>query len=547
MFEPATILRTTLSLCPQCGAEATSAVANGNTPAVLRDHAGVVEAQIVESSGQIFMRKRCDRHGEFEDLLASDAAFHKRMEKLAVSPEREYRPHEPVHDHGIMSVRYGTGTFIIFDLTNRCNMKCEPCFMDANAGQDVHELSLHDIQSILDRAAAVHNRREVNFLFSGGEPTLSPHFLEAIAYAQKLGFKRLYAATNGIRFAQESDFAMKAKRAGLHGVFLQIDGTTDQTNAHRGIQNFIDVKMAALEHVRAAGLQVTLQTAVINGLNTHQVGALLEFALERGLFGLIFQPIMFAGRDGSVSPEVRHARRYTLSHLAHDLADQVSWDWQPMRDWFPASGFAMLGYLADRLRGSHTSMVCTAAPNSGVGSPLVINAKTGAVAPLASFFDVEGFLDDVRRILAQNVEGFDLIAAVHTAIDSRFDSAAAPPNFTRADLYHLHEQSMARVNSSIEGWTERAYESGEWRLFIVLGMWFQDLFNFDFRSIEASTTVVATQEGEIPFCAYNSAGWREAVEQIHRTATLSEWHSQHGRHVIFTGGKLVPVGTLVRS
>ena len=315
-----------------------------------------------------------------------------------------------------MSVQYGTGTFIIFDLTNRCNMKCEPCFMDANAGQDVHELSLHNIESILDRAAAVRNRREVNFLFSGGEPTLSPHFLEAIAYAQKLGFKRLYVATNGIRFAQEPDFAMKAKQAGLHGVFLQIDGTTDQTNAHRGIRNFMDVKMAALEHVRAAGLQVTLQTAVINGLNTHQVGPLLQFAVERGLFGLIFQPIMFAGRDGSVSAEVRHARRYTLSHLAHDLADQVSWDWQPLRDWFPASAFAMLGYLADRLRGSHTSMVCTAAPNSGVGSPLVVNAKTEAVAPLASFFDVDGFLDDVRRILAQNIEGFDLIAAVHAAM-----------------------------------------------------------------------------------------------------------------------------------
>ena len=49
-------------------------------------------------------------------------------------------------------------------------------------------------------------------------------------------------------------------------------------------------------------------------------------------------------------------------------------------------------------------------------------------------------------------------------------------------------------------------------------MWFQDLFNFDLRSIEASTTVVATQEGEIPFCAYNSAGWREAVERMHSSA-----------------------------
>jgi uncharacterized radical SAM superfamily Fe-S cluster-containing enzyme len=190
-------------------------------------------------------------------------------------------------------------------------------------------------------------------------------------------------------------------------------------------------------------------------------------------------------------------------------------------------------------------MVCTAAPNSGVGSPLIVNAKTGAVAPLASFFDVEGFLGDVREMIDQNLDGFRLIAAVQTAIDSRFDSAAAPANFTREDLYQLHEQSMARVNSSIEGWAERTYESGDWRLFVVLGIWFQDLFNFDLRSVQTSTTVVATEEGEISFCAYNSAGWREAVERIHRTATLTDWHEQHGRHSIFAGGKLVPITSLV--
>jgi uncharacterized radical SAM superfamily Fe-S cluster-containing enzyme len=545
MLEPVTILRKTLSLCPECGGETITAVAHGQSPTILRDHAGVVEAQIVELGGQVFMRKRCEHHGEFEDLLASDATFLSRMEKLAVSPEREYRPHESLHNHGVMSVQYGTGAFLIFDLTNRCNMKCDPCFMDANAGQDVHELSLQDIQSILDRASAVQDRREVNFLFSGGEPTLSPHFLEALTYAQQLEFRRLYVATNGIRFAQEPDFAAKAKRAGLHGVFLQIDGTTDEANAHRGIRNFMDVKMVALEHVRGAGLQITLQTAIVNGLNADQVGPLVQFAVEHDLFGVIFQPIMFAGRDRSISPEVRHKRRYTLSHLAHDLAGQVRWDWQPLRDWFPASALSMLGYLSDRLRGSHTSMVCTASPNSGVGSPLIVNANTGTVAPLASFFDVEGFLGDVREMIGQRLEGFRLIAAVQNAIDSRFDSAAAPANFTREDLYQLHEQSMARVNSSIEGWAERTYESGEWRLFVVLGIWFQDLFNFDLRSVQTSTTVVATEEGEISFCAYNSAGWREAVERIHRTAPLSEWHRQHGRHSIFAGGKLVPITSLV--
>jgi hypothetical protein len=54
----------------------------------------------------------------------------------------------------------------------------------------------------------------------------------------------------------------------------------------------------------------------------------------------------------------------------------------------------------------------------------------------------------------------------------------------------------------------------------------------EFAAIETSMTPVATQEGEIPFSAYNSVGWRQLVEQLHRTSTLPEWHREHGRHAI---------------
>jgi len=203
--------------------------------------------------------------------------------------------------------------------------------------------------------------------------------------------------------------------------------------------------------------------------------------------------------------------------------------------------------LADRLRGTRTSIVCTVTANAGVFSPLIINRTTKVVTPITSFFDLEGFLRDVRTILERDLGGLVLMQALQIAIESRFKAQAAPKNFGRADLYQLLEQCIARVNCSVEGWDERAYENTEWRLFIVTGMWFQDLFNFDLRHIEASTTVVASQEGEISFCAYNSAGWREAVERIYRTAPLSEWHRQHGRHPILTAGKLVSIESLRKA
>jgi len=48
-------------------------------------------------------------------------------------------------------------------------------------------------------------RRQV-IIFSRRRPTISPDYLEAVAYAKKIGFYRILAATNGIRFAETLSF-----------------------------------------------------------------------------------------------------------------------------------------------------------------------------------------------------------------------------------------------------------------------------------------------------------------------------------------------------
>ena len=71
-------------------------------------------------------------------------------------------------------------------------------------------------------------------------------------------------------------------------------------------------------------------------------------------------------------------------------------------------------------------------------------------------------------------------------------------------------------------------------------MWFQDLFNYDFRRTEQCIIPYATQQGEISFCAYNTGvGWRKIIEKMHMTATLTKWYEEHGRHEIFADGKSV--------
>ena len=328
--------RRTLSLCPDCNREAVEAVLRGEMDvADFRDNPGVIEAEILEEGGRILMRKACERHGPFEDALSNQPDFFRRMERLAFGRDFQCADDCHVHGHGPNSISSGRGTFLIVDITNRCNMMCSPCFMDANASSYVHELTIEDIKTIFSNALSFKPQREINILFSGGEPTVSPIFLDGVRHAKSMGFHRLHVATNGIEFARSREFALQAREAGLHGVYLQLDGVSEEKNKHRGLGNYMPVRLQALENIAAAGMRTTLQVTVDKCRNSDGLGDIVRFAIQNidKIHGVVFQPIMFAGRDERVSDDERYARRYPLTQLAFDLHEQTSIGWEPMRDW----------------------------------------------------------------------------------------------------------------------------------------------------------------------------------------------------------------------
>jgi hypothetical protein len=73
-------------------------------------------------------------------------------------------------------------------------------------------------------------------------------------------------------------------------------------------------------------------------------------------------------------------------------------------------------------------------------------------------------------------------------------------------------------------------------------MWFQDLFNYDFRRTEMCIIPYGTQVGEVSFCAYNTGiGWRQIVEKMFSTHSTAQWFKEKGRHPIYAAGKNVPL------
>jgi 7,8-dihydro-6-hydroxymethylpterin dimethyltransferase len=545
--------RKTLSLCPGCNREAVEAVLKGEIDvADFRDNPGVIEAEILEEGGHILMRKACKRHGPFEDALSNHPDFFRKMERLAFGRDFACVDDCTVHGHGANSIRSGRGTYLIVDLTNRCNMMCSPCFMDANAASYVHELTIEDIKVIFSNALSFKPQREINILFSGGEPTVSPIFLDAVRHAKSMGFQRLHVATNGVHFAESRDFSFQAKEAGLHAVYLQLDGVTEEKNRNRGLGNYMAVKRQALENIAAAGMRTTLQVTVTNGVNNDGLGDIVRFAIQNieKIHGVVFQPIMFAGRDEGVSADERYARRYPLTQLAFDLHEQTPIGWQPMRDWFPMSDFGIFAHLCDVLDpDAHLgSLFQETHPNRGIFSPLLVDIHRKQAIPIPAFFDLEQFMRDIVEITDSGRGPVATKALFSLSILRNFNQQKAPSGFEHADLRRVLEDCFYRVAGNSGHWSQKAYShDGRWRVMIFNGMWFQDAFNYDFSGICNSTTPVATTQGEISFCAYYGGGWRRVVEHQSRTTRLAEWHRTHGHHEIYANGKKVDLGQATHS
>ena len=546
--------RTTDSLCPKCVIEARAKILSAEVidPAILiNEKVGEVKAQIVERNGEIWMIKDCPTHGHIEDIMAMDSKFLKHIE--AQFPGRDIQAHndEKLHNHGSSTIKYGRGSVLTIDLTNRCNMMCDPCFMDANQVGFVHELSFEDVKDILDKAISIKPRRQMSVQFSGGEPTISPHFIESIRYSRKVGYNSVQCATNGIEFAKSKEFCREAADAGLRYAYLQFDGIGNDANSHRQVGNLFDVKLRAIDNLHEAGVEIVLVTTLVNNINNDQVGSVIRFALDnpKKVAFISFQPVSFTGRDEEITDERRMAQRYTLSHLAHDVKAQVGIT-EPTRDWFPLSLMGAFADFADLVHGPEAEwgqVSCGCHPNCGVGTAVMINKNTKEMKPVPEFLNIPGLVKDMTGITDAGRGKWFSNIMMGLALLKNYQPYGAPQSLTLVDIFKKFDKSFGLSGKSygkVEG--DRTFEdiekrrSDPWNFLFIAGMWFQDLFNYDFRRTEMCIIPYGTQEGEISFCAYNTGiGWRNIIEQMHQNATIAKWYKEHGRHEIFAKGKNV--------
>ena len=325
--------RTTDSLCPTCVREARAPHPQRRRRRRDRSAAsrvGEIKAHIVERDGKVIIEKTVPDPRHVHRHARDQSGVPRRASSRCFPAATFTSVTDHLHNHGTSSIKYGRGAVLTIDLTNRCNMMCDPCFMDANQVGYVHELTLDDVKQLLDDAITIKPRRQMTVQFSGGEPTLSPIFLDAVALRargrllQRPGGDQRHPlrAGAGLRARRRSDGRpahrlpavrrrrRRRQRAPQGRQPVRREAARDREPARR--------RHRRLPRRRRSSTRSTTTRSGRSSSSRSRTAT--RSASSRS------SRCRSPAATRTSTTRTRHAQRYTLSHLAEDLKQQTGVD-----------------------------------------------------------------------------------------------------------------------------------------------------------------------------------------------------------------------------
>lgn len=282
-----------------------------------------IPATIVSEKGSSYMQKTCPDHGTTKTVLWRGSIP---MENWIRKKERAFIPNAVTKvergcpfDCGLCSEHRQHTCTALIEVTQNCNLKCKFCFADSYAAKS-KEPSLQDIQLQYRKVLEVSGT--CNIQLSGGEPTVRNDLPEIIRMGTDLGFSFIQVNTNGIRMAEEEDYVMALKKAGLSSVFLQFDGTRDKIVEKLRGRSLLDKKVKTIENCKKYGIGVVLVPTLVPGLNIGNIGEIIRFGIEHApaVRGVHFQPVSYFGRMPHAPAD---KDRITLPEVMEEITRQT--------------------------------------------------------------------------------------------------------------------------------------------------------------------------------------------------------------------------------
>ncbi|HUY00963.1 MAG TPA: radical SAM protein [Candidatus Deferrimicrobium sp.] len=313
------VLRETISICPECKQQ--------------------IKATVYEEEKQIYMKKSCPDHGEFEDILAhkkdyylwrrqyhQDSREYSRAPEVCCDggPQSQFGGKLGIkgcpYDCGICENHKSATCICLIDVTNRCNLKCPICFANANVTGYVVEPTMDELYEIMKYFRDTKPIPPGSCQLSGGEPTVREDLPDILKMAKKMGFTHRMVTTNGLKFL-DIDFLKEVIDAGMNACYMQWDSVTDPGvyKKTRGV-DLLQKKMQIIQNMRELKFKdCVLVPTIARGINDHQVAPILDFAVknEDVVDCVVYQPVSLCGR---ITKEELMRLRYNASDLQEAIS-----------------------------------------------------------------------------------------------------------------------------------------------------------------------------------------------------------------------------------
>lgn len=478
------LVKKTKSLCPTC--------------------MSVLESEIVEEDGKIWLVRTCPEHGSFRDLYWGDAEMYRRFEAYDTpgrgieNPQVTSPPPESCPTQCGLCTSHQSGTLLAnIDLTNRCNLDCDFCFANARACGFVYEPTFDELVKMMEVLRGEKPCPAPAVQFSGGEPTMRDDLLDIIRKAKELGFPQVQMATNGVKLAKDPELAGKLKEAGLSTIYLHFDGVTKKTNP------FLVTHKKAIANCAAVGLGIVLVPTMIKGRNEKEAGDIIRFAAAHieVIRGVNFQPVAFTG---AMSPDDMLNQRITVPDLLGEIEAQTTGELRKS-DFYPVPCVVPFSDLVEAYTGK-PQIRFTAHQHCGAATYVFV--KEGKIVPINRIVNVDKFFESITKMTERIKKGGTLnkYTALIEGVKDLRDAVKMSEEGNTSDFWKMIGKMLISQNFE-------ALRDFHWNALFIGTMHFMDRYNYDVGRVQRCCIHYATPDGKlIPFCTYNSGPvYREKV------------------------------------
>jgi uncharacterized radical SAM superfamily Fe-S cluster-containing enzyme len=340
----APVLKTTLSLCPEC-----------------LSHVG---AAVYVDSRRVLISKRCPEHGISRAVIENDERFYRlsNKDRWGRAYDSSRVDHVPAYQGGccgegeecapadvfaggledLTDQRANKSCTILVEITDACNLACRVCYADAKGDRI---MTLEEFRRSV--AALVELKGGLDSVqITGGEAAMHPQFWEMLdLLLAEPRIAKIYLPTNGIEFDKPGMAERLVKYRAKLLVLLQFDGSDAHANIVLRRARPGRVRRSLLDRLERLDVPMQLTMTLAAGVNERDIAWVVrQGARHRNVRLVALQPAFFSGRyEIDADPMKRATLSDAVKGVAAGLANVArTEDFMPIPCSHPNCGWVTL-------------------------------------------------------------------------------------------------------------------------------------------------------------------------------------------------------------